>query len=302
MHRVLTEGRVVALSNHMMLVARDGSERPIADSAAPIQDESGAVLGAVLVFRDIAEEREQKRELQRLAAIVSSSSDAIIGESLEGEVTAWNAGAEALFGYSAAEVIGRSVSLLDPPEAEDTTLSRLDRIRKGQRVRQFDTTRLHKDGHRVAVSVSVSPIHDAEGHIVGASKIIRDITERKEAELALRASEERFRVLSSAVTSLVWVCDENGRRDLPEPALVRVHRDCRRRIPSARAGASRSIRKTWAPASNAGSSASPAASPSNATCATGATTAPTDGSSRAPSGSRAAPGRSGSAPRRTSTT
>ena len=210
-HRVLTEGRVIALSNHMMLVARDGSERPIADSAAPIQDESGAVLGAVLVFRDIAEEREQKRELQRLAAIVSSSSDAIIGESLQGEVTAWNAGAEALFGYSAAEVIGRSVSLLDPPEAEDTTLSRLDRIRKGQRVRQFDTTRLHKDGHRVAVSVSVSPIHDAEGHIVGASKIIRDITERKEAELALRASEERFRVLSSAVTSLVWVCDENGR-------------------------------------------------------------------------------------------
>ena len=209
-HRVLSEGRVVALANHMVLLARHGTETPIADSAAPIQDEAGTVRGAVLVFRDIVEERQQRRDLQRLAAIVSNSSDAIIGESLQGEVTAWNAGAEALFGYTAAEVMGRSVAVLDPPEAEDTTLSRLDRIRKGQRVQQFDTTRLHKNGHRVAVSVSVSPIRSSDGALIGASKIIRDITDRKEAELALRASEERFRVLSSAVTSMVWVCDEEG--------------------------------------------------------------------------------------------
>jgi PAS domain S-box-containing protein len=208
--RVLREGAVVGLANHTVLISRSGGEHPIADSGAPIRNERGEIGGVVLVFRDIAEKRQAERDLQRLAAIVSSSEDAIVAESLDGRITAWNAAAERLFGYSASEVIGRSIAVLEAPGSEESTGSRLMRIRKGERVQQFDTTRLHKDGRRVDVSVSVSPIRDAQGAVVGASKIVRDITERKESELALRASEERFRVLSESVASLVWICDARG--------------------------------------------------------------------------------------------
>jgi PAS domain S-box-containing protein len=208
--RVLREHAVVGLANHTVLLSRSGAETPIADSGAPIRNEQGEIRGAVLVFRDISEKRRAEREVQRLAAIVASSEDAIVAESLDGKITAWNAAAERLFGYTAADVMGKSVALLEPPGSEETTMSRLVRIRKGERVQQFDTTRLHRDGRRVTVSVTVSPIRDAEGTVIGASKIIRDITERKDSEMALRASEERFRTLSDAVDSFVWVSDERG--------------------------------------------------------------------------------------------
>ncbi|HEY7575237.1 MAG TPA: PAS domain S-box protein [Thermoanaerobaculia bacterium] len=208
--RVLREGVAVELSNHTVLVPLSGDAIPIADSGAPIRDAKGKIQGAVLVFRDITEKRRAERDVQRLAAIVSSSEDAIVAESLDGTITAWNAAAERLFGFTAAEVLGKSVALLESPGFEETTMSRLGRIRKGERVMQFDTTRVHRDGHRVSVSVSVSPIRDAEGTVVGASKVIRDITERKEVELALRASEHRFRTLSDSVASFVWVANDRG--------------------------------------------------------------------------------------------
>jgi PAS domain S-box-containing protein len=208
--RALREGAVAGLADHAILVARDGTERPIADSGAPIRDERGEVNGVVLVFRDITATRQAERDLQRLASIVSSSSDAIVGEDLDGSVTAWNDAAERLFGYSAEEMIGGSTARLETPELKGNTAKILERIRKGERVQQFDTTRVRKNGQTVAVSVSWSPIRDAEGTIVGASKIARDITKRKEAERALQASEEGFRTLSDAVTSLVWVCNDRG--------------------------------------------------------------------------------------------
>ncbi len=208
--RVLADGLVAGLANHTVLLSRTGARVPIADSGAPIPGETGELKGAVLVFRDIGEKRLAERENQRLAAIIASSEDAILGESLEGKITAWNAAAERLFGYSAAEVMGKSVGVLEPPDFEEATGSKLGRIRRGERVQVFDTTRVTKEGKSIPVSISVSPIRDAEGTVIGASKIVRDITERKNAELALRASEERFRVLSDAVASLVWVCDERG--------------------------------------------------------------------------------------------
>jgi PAS domain S-box-containing protein len=208
--RVLAERRAAELANHTVLIQRTGERIPIADSGAPIQSDSGELKGAVLVFRDIGERRSAERELQRLAAIVSSSEDAIVGETLDGRITDWNVAAERLFGYSSAEVIGRPIGLLEPPDSEESTGIRLGRIRRGERVQVFDTTRVTKDGERVPVSVSVSPIRDFDGAVVGASKIVRDIRNRKNAELALRASEERFRVLSDAVASLVWACDERG--------------------------------------------------------------------------------------------
>jgi PAS domain S-box-containing protein len=209
--RVLAEGRAAGLANHTVLIQRTGERIPIADSGAPIQNDSGEIKGAVLVFRDIAEKRSAERDLQRLAAIVSSSEDAIVGETLDGQITDWNAAAERLFGYSSADVMGKHIGLLEPPEFEESTGIRLGRIRRGERVQVFDTTRVTKDGDRVPVSVSVSPIRDFAGAVIGASKVVRDITDRKNAEIALRASEERFRVLSDAVAALVWASDERGR-------------------------------------------------------------------------------------------
>ena len=206
----LREGRAVGLANHTLLVSRSGERIPIADSGAPIRDADGRTRGAVIVFRDITAKRRADLEIQRLAAIVSSSEDAIVGESLDGKITAWNAAAERLFGYTADEVMNRPVALLERPGFEDETAARLVRIRQGERVQQFDTARVGKGGHPLAVSVSLSPIRDGEGNVVGASKIVRDITERKEAEAALKASEERFRVLSDAVASLVWESDGKG--------------------------------------------------------------------------------------------
>jgi PAS domain S-box-containing protein len=195
--RVLREGVVVGLANHTVLIAKDGREIPVDDSGAPIRDGSGVVYGAVLVFRDVTEARRAIEARLRLAAIVESSEDAIIGKTLDGIVTAWNKGAERLYGYTAEEIIGKPLSVLVPPESPDELPALLERVKQGERIEHFETQRMRKDGARVEVSLTVSPICDAQGEIVGASKIARDITARKEEErrkdefLALLAHELR---------------------------------------------------------------------------------------------------------------
>src|SRR5258706_7253779 len=114
-----------------------------------------------------------------LAAIVTSSNDAIVSKTLEGTITTWNAGAERMFGYTAEEIIGHSIRRLIPPELRDEEDRILERIKAGERIEHYETVRLTKDGHRFRVSLTISPIKDAAGKIVGASKIARDITERK---------------------------------------------------------------------------------------------------------------------------
>jgi PAS domain S-box-containing protein len=137
-------------------------------------------------------QRHQAEEARgRLADIVESSIDAIIGKTLEGVITSWNAGAQRLYGYSAEEVIGRSIALLVPPEREDELPTILKRLRRGERLAEFETVRVRKDGRRLDVSVTVSPIRDARGRLVGASAIARDISERKRAEEALREADRR---------------------------------------------------------------------------------------------------------------
>ncbi|QEG31319.1 Autoinducer 2 sensor kinase/phosphatase LuxQ [Gemmata obscuriglobus] len=191
--RALQTGTIVGLANHTVLIARDGSERPIDDSASPIRDETGAVAGAVLVFRDITERKKAEIAQARLAAIVESSDDAIIGKDLDGTIRSWNRGAERAFGYTAAEAVGRSITLLVPPERLGEERDILDRLGRGERVEQFETVRVRKDGRRVDVALTVSPIRDAEGHITGASKVARDVTAAKRAErtraAALQAGE-----------------------------------------------------------------------------------------------------------------
>ena len=186
---------------------RDGSEFPVEISLSPVQTGDGLlVLSAI---RDISDrkrieeqlrrtheelERTKNRQLReyqnRLALTVDSSQDAIIGKTLDGIITHWNKGAEDIYGYKAVEVIGKSISILCPSDRPDEIPQILDRIRRGERVEYFESLRVAKDGRRLNVSISVSPICDAEGRIVGASAIARDITAQKRAEDQLRQAQK----------------------------------------------------------------------------------------------------------------
>jgi PAS domain S-box-containing protein len=194
--RALREGRVVDLANHTVLVCRDGTERPIDDSAAPMRDEAGVTMGAVLVFRDVTEKRRADEVRAQLAAIIQSSDDAILSKTLDGVIRSWNVGAERLFGYTSDETIGQHITLLIPPDRLDEETTILSRLRKGERVDHFETVRRRKDGRLVDISLTVSPVKDQDGRVIGASKIARDVTDRKRADAALRESEGRHRFLA----------------------------------------------------------------------------------------------------------
>jgi PAS domain S-box-containing protein len=191
--QALRVGVVVGMANHTVLIARDGTERPIDDSAAPMLDESGAPVGVVLVFRDVTERRRAEEAQARLAAIVESSQDAIVSKTLDGVIRTWNAGAERLFGYRAEEAVGRPITLIIPPGRLDEEREILARLARGERIEHYETVRVAKDGRPLDISLTVSPIRDAEGRIIGASKVARDVTERKRAEEALRGAVEALK-------------------------------------------------------------------------------------------------------------
>ena len=134
--------------------------------------------------------------IKRLAAIVESSEDAIVSKSLDGVITSWNNGAQRIFGYTAEEVVGKPITILIPPDRPDEEATILQRLPRGERIDHFETVRRRKDGSLVDVSLTVSPVRDAEGRIVGASKIARDITQRKRAQeqQSLLLGEMRHRV------------------------------------------------------------------------------------------------------------
>jgi PAS domain S-box-containing protein len=162
------------------------------------------------VMRDVTGRKRTEAAVARLAAIVQSSDDAIIGKNLDGIVTSWNAGAEKIFGYSAEEMVGQPILRLIPPERQQEETEILDHVRRGESVRHFDTVRLRKNGSTVDVSVTASPIKDATGKVIGASKIARDITERKQAEEAQRASEARYRTLFDYAPDGIVIVDSKG--------------------------------------------------------------------------------------------
>lgn len=176
---------------------KDGSLVHISLSVSPIIDESGRIVGASKIARDVAENKLAEVELSRLAAIVEGSDDAIVSKDLDGIVTSWNAGAERLFGYMAEEVIGKPITIIIPKDRLNEEPNILARIRRGERVDHFETVRQRKDGSLLDISLTVSPITDAKGQIVGASKIARDITERRKVERAAREAEIMRRVLDA---------------------------------------------------------------------------------------------------------
>jgi len=174
------------------------------------------------VMRDITERRRADAVAAQLVAIVESSDDAIIGKDLAGVVTSWNAGAEKIFGYVAEEMIGRSISVLIPPERRHEEEDILLRLRRGESVRHFDTVRLRKDGRPIDISVTVSAIRDAAGKVTGASKVARDITERKEADRALRATQARLSSALAAGSIGTWTWDIANDRLTADEFTARV--------------------------------------------------------------------------------
>jgi PAS domain S-box-containing protein len=229
--RALREGVVVGMANDTVLVARDGTERPIDDSAAPMRSESGDALGAVLVFRDVSERKRSEEARARLAAIVESSEDAIVSKTLEGVIRSWNAGAERLFGYTAEEAVGRPITLIIPPERHDEERTILDRLCRGERVEHFETVRVARDGRRIDISLTISPVRDGAGRIIGASKIARDITEKKHAEKALREHGRLLRQVAEAGLTIHSARSLDG--------VLRASAEEARRIFGARQAASR---------------------------------------------------------------
>ncbi|HTD28461.1 MAG TPA: PAS domain S-box protein, partial [Xanthomonadaceae bacterium] len=177
--RALRMGMAVGLTSHTILIARDGSERPIEDSAAPMRDASGDMIGAVLVFRDVTERQRANETQIMMAAIVESSEDAIISKDLQGTIKSWNRGAERLFGYMSPEAVGRSITLIIPPHLIDEEQTILKKLRRGERIEHFETMRVSKTGRQIDISLTISPVRDHEGRVMGVSKIARDITELK---------------------------------------------------------------------------------------------------------------------------
>ncbi|MGH8215839.1 MAG: PAS domain S-box protein [Rhodanobacteraceae bacterium] len=200
--KVIESGGVVGLANHTVLINREGRRIPIDDSGAPIRRE-GALVGIVVVFRDVTERRRSESERATLAAIVEGSDDAIASKTLNSIVTSWNPAATRLFGYEPEEIVGKSITLIIPPErqAEEDTI--LDQLRRGQRVEHFETVRLAKDGTRIDVSLTISPIRDPSGAIVGASKIARDITARKRSEKRLQEEIQVRELLGDAARAVI---------------------------------------------------------------------------------------------------
>lgn len=206
----LREGRPVR-DVEIVIERPDGSCRHVLPHAEPTLDDAGNIVGAVNMLIDVTERKQAEEARLLLAAIVDSTDDAVISMTLDGVVTSFNRAAERLYGYSATEIIGQSVTLLVPPDRREEELAMLGRIRGGVRVEHMETVRVSRGGRRMDVFLTVSPVQDASGRITGASKIARDITERKRAELLLHESESRLRAMFGQAAVGIALLEPGGR-------------------------------------------------------------------------------------------
>jgi two-component system, chemotaxis family, CheB/CheR fusion protein len=185
----------------------DGTRVPFQPYPTPLYDSSRKLVGAVNMLIDLSDRVRADQVRLQLASIVESSDDGIISKDLNGIITSWNKGAQQIFGYAADEVIGKPVTILMPPDRYDEEADILGRLRRGERIDHYETIRRRKDGRLLDISLTVSPMRNAEGRIIGASKVARDITERKHAEarqaLLTRELHHRTKNLFAVVQAVV---------------------------------------------------------------------------------------------------
>jgi PAS domain S-box-containing protein len=198
--KLLRDGR---WAGELIHTCASGTKKTISTRWIIESDASGHIRSILESNRDITEAKRFEEVQNRLAAIVESSDDAIVSKRLDGTIISWNRAAEQMFGYTADEAVGQNITMIIPADrrAEETLI--IEKIRKGERIEHFDTIRLRKNRTLLDISLTISPIHDASGKIVGASKIARDISQRKRIDRELRESEERYRALSDALNTQV---------------------------------------------------------------------------------------------------
>ena len=192
-------------------LTKDNRRINVSLTISPVRDGSGAVIGASKIARDITEQKRGREAQAYLAAIIRSSTDAIITKDLNGIIRSCNEGCEHMFGYSEQELIGRPIFILVPEDksAEENLI--LNRVRSGERIEHFETVRVAKDGRRLDISLSVSPIRDDAGAIIGIAKVARDITEQKRLQRELAAQQQWFRVTLASIGDAVIATDVEGR-------------------------------------------------------------------------------------------
>jgi PAS domain S-box-containing protein len=211
--RVLLKG---AVTDYPLAIRhRNGHITEVLYNASLYRDEAGKVTGVFAAARDVTERNKAENTLREYAAIIESSDDAIIGKTLQGIITSWNDGAMRLFGYSREEMLGKSIMLLIPAPYQREEEMIMERIRNGDSVKHFETVRRCKDGKLIDISVTVSPIRDKDGNIAGASKVARDISERKKAEELLRAASLYTRsLIEASLDPLVTISPEGKITDV----------------------------------------------------------------------------------------
>jgi PAS domain S-box-containing protein len=189
---------------------KDGSLVDVSITISPVRDSNGRIVGASEVARDISEKKRWERNAALLASIVDSSDDVIISKNLDGIITSWNKTAERTFGYTGEEAVGKHITLIIPFDRLEEENRILRQIRRGERIDHFETVRRRKDGVLLDISITISPIRDSSGHIVGASKVARDITLQKRAEQCLRESEAKFRAVFEQTTQFAGIMTKDG--------------------------------------------------------------------------------------------